>query len=159
MALSRVNGCCAHDMLPAFYRQYFNGACVLSETSAVRRKRQLVIVRAIDGRFLGHPFFSPSTNFKERLWQRLSPASKHMQSGNLITSASGPAAVDPHPASFDCADPHSHPRGTHCHPPAPIRMPATHPVRGPPAQIRVPPIQPGAFPFARRESQTLLFGA
>ena len=35
---------------------------------------------------------------------------------------------------------------------------ATHPVRGPPAQIRVPPIQPGAFPFSRREPQTLLFG-
>ena len=38
------------------------------------------------------------------------------------------------------------------------RAPATHPVRGPPAQIRVPPIQPGAFPFSRREPQTLLFG-
>ena len=35
---------------------------------------------------------------------------------------------------------------------APIRR------RGPPAPIRVPPIQPGAFPFSRREPQTLLFG-
>ena len=29
---------------------------------------------------------------------------------------------------------------------------------GPPAPIRVPPIRPGAFPFSRREPQTLLFG-
>ena len=29
IALSRVHGCCAHDMLPTFYEQDFNGACVL----------------------------------------------------------------------------------------------------------------------------------
>ena len=40
-------------------------------------------------------------------------------------------------------------------PPAPIL--ATQPLRGT-AQIRVPPIQPGEFPFSRREPQTLLFG-
>ena len=29
IAPSHVNGCCAHDMLPIFYKQDFNGACVL----------------------------------------------------------------------------------------------------------------------------------
>ena len=65
-----------------------------------------------------------------------------------------------------------------CHLPAPAKTarapsrPACHPsgpvsqqlrsvchircvVCGPPAQIRVPPIQPGAFPFSRREPQTV----
>ena len=41
-------------------------------------------------------------------------------------------------------------------PPAPIRV-LPQP-RAPPAPIRVPPIRPGAFPFSRREPQTLLFG-
>ena len=42
-----------------------------------------------------------------------------------------------------------------CHPPR-IWV-ATHPAHDLPAQI-VPPIQPGPFPFLRREPQTLLFG-
>ena len=41
-----------------------------------------MIVRAIDGRFLGHPFFFSIE--KERPWQRLSPASKHIQSEFFI---------------------------------------------------------------------------
>ena len=57
IAISRVNGCCAHDMLPTFYKQYFHGACVLREANALRGKCCPMIVRAIDGRFLGHPFF------------------------------------------------------------------------------------------------------
>ena len=40
-----------------------------------------------------------------------------------------------------------------CHPSGPQSVRG-----GPPAQIRVPPIRPGAFPFSRREPQTLLFG-
>ena len=29
IALSHINGCCVHDILPIFYKQDFNGACVL----------------------------------------------------------------------------------------------------------------------------------
>ena len=44
----------------------------------MRSERKPMIVRAIDGRYLGHPcFFSIE---KERPWQRLSPASKFIQS-------------------------------------------------------------------------------
>ena len=46
-----------------------------------------------------------------------------------------------------------------CGPPAPIRVPPTRQLRSAcQPQIRVPPIQPSAFPFSRREPQTLLFG-
>ena len=41
-----------------------------------------MIVRAIDGRFVGHPFFLSIE--KERPWQRLSKASKHIQSEFFI---------------------------------------------------------------------------
>ena len=41
-----------------------------------------MIVRAIDGRFLGHPFFFSIK--KERPWERLSPASKLIQSECFI---------------------------------------------------------------------------
>ena len=54
ITLSRVDGCCAHDTLPAFYKQDFNGAC------ALRGKYCPMIVRAIDGCFLGHPLFPPA---------------------------------------------------------------------------------------------------
>ena len=83
---------------------------------------------------------------------------------HVMCHPSGPRAPpqirQPHPAPG--SHPHPDPRGTHS---VPLTR-ATHPGPRPPASIRVPPIQsagpqlpqPGAFPFSRREPQTLLFG-
>ena len=86
----------------------------------------------------------------------------HVARSTLRARSSQPPPPDPrqlpsacHPALIRV--PPIRPRRPSAQAPAPIHAPPIQ-HRGPPAQIRVPPIQPGAFPFSRREAQTLLFG-
>ena len=94
-------------------------------------------------------------------------------SGPLCAGAGRSVRISPdalpkraaHPVRAPAHSAHPAPSSTLTHPSS-LRAPSSHQLRKPPlhpvlhipSSDRVPPIQPGAFPFSRREPQILLLG-